>query len=250
MKSFSGKGIPEKSRIRVDGFPEISNGKVVPAMNSARRIFFVMFSFLLLAAFCGCQTAYYKAWETLGKEKRHLLKDQVEEARTEQEEAAQEFSSALERLKALYDVPDSELEDFYDKLSSDYESCRDRAADVKKRVAQVEEVAGDLFAEWEKENGEIQNVRLRSKDKQMLTETKQRFARLDKAMNKAAASMDPVLGNLKDYVLYLKHNLNAQAIGSLKQEAGDISAQVKTLVADMNKSIAEAEQFIKTLEQQ
>jgi len=57
-----------------------------------------------------------------------------------------------------------------------------------------------------------------------------------------------VLRDLRDYMLYLKHNLNAQAIGSLKQEADDIQIEVSSLIADMQKSIAAAEEFLKTFD--
>ena len=60
--------------------------------------------------------------------------------------------------------------------------------------------------------------------------------------------MEPVLTNLRDYVLYLKHNLNAQAIGALRAEVRDIEMDVNTLIADMNKSIREADEFLKTLQ--
>jgi hypothetical protein len=60
--------------------------------------------------------------------------------------------------------------------------------------------------------------------------------------------MDPILQRLKDYVLFLKHNSNAQAMGALKKEVGDIETEVKRLIADMDRSIKEAEGFINTLE--
>ena len=67
-------------------------------------------------------------------------------------------------------------------------------------------------------------------------------------MTKAKQSMEPVLVNLKDYVLFLKHNLNAQAIGALKAEVRDIEMDVETLIADMNKSIHEADEFLRTIQ--
>ena len=60
--------------------------------------------------------------------------------------------------------------------------------------------------------------------------------------------MEPVLTRLKDYVLYLKHNLNAQAIGVLKKEVGDIEVEVQGLIQDITQSIAEADSFLKTLD--
>ncbi|HXJ76240.1 MAG TPA: DUF2959 family protein, partial [Candidatus Dormibacteraeota bacterium] len=52
----------------------------------------------------------------------------------------------------------------------------------------------------------------------------------------------------KDYVLYLKHNLNAQAIASLKGTATSIQADIGNLIAQMNQSIAKADDFVKTLQ--
>ena len=54
----------------------------------------------------------------------------------------------------------------------------------------------------------------------------------------------PVLAKLKDYVLYLKHNLNAQAVGTLGGEVISIENDVESLVKDMTASIKEAQNFI------
>ena len=56
-----------------------------------------------------------------------------------------------------------------------------------------------------------------------------------------------VLNTLKDYVLCLKHNFNAQAVSSLRKEVADIETEVSSLIADMNRSIKEADAFVKTM---
>ena len=196
----------------------------------------------------GCQTTYYAMWETLGKEKRHLLKDEVEKAKSEQEKAAEQFKDVLTRMKEMYGFQGGELEEFYTELKADYEKCEGRAEAVRKKVDKVEEIAGDLFEEWEKEIEEISSPNLRAKSSASLKQTKEKYAKLSKAMKKAESSMDPVLRRLKDYVLFLKHNLNAQAMGALKKEVRDIEVEVKRLIGDMDQSIKEAEIFMNTLE--
>jgi hypothetical protein len=52
---------------------------------------------------------------------------------------------------------------------------------------------------------------------------------------------------MRDNVLFLKHNLNARAIDTLKGELGSINRDVSKLVKNMQRSIAEAEAFISTL---
>ncbi|MDM8523478.1 DUF2959 family protein [Desulfococcaceae bacterium HSG8] len=214
-------------------------------MNTHLR--FALITALLLTIFSfGCQRAYYAAWETLGKEKRHLLKDEVKDVRVEQEKAAKEFKDVLTRIKEIYGFSGGDLEKVYNKLNDDYEDCKERADKVRERIDTVEDIAEDLFREWEKEIRQITNANFRSKSREALRETKQRYSRLNYAMNTASKKMSPVLKNLRDYVLYLKHNLNAQAIGALRQEVGDIEIEVESLIKDIGKSVKEAEDFLRT----
>ncbi len=203
---------------------------------------------ILLVLSLGCQSMYYSAWEKLGKEKRHLLRDQVEKAQEDQQEASEQFKDVLTRIKTLYGFEGGALEDAYEKLKADYEESKVRADAVSKRIERVEEIAGDLFREWEEELKEISDRGLRSKSAQSLKIAKERYERLHSAMAKAESSMAPVLKRLKDHVLFLKHNLNAQAIGALKKEVGEIEVDVAALIRDMGKSIEEADQFLKALE--
>ena len=66
-------------------------------------------------------------------------------------------------------------------------------------------------------------------------------------MKRAESSMEPVLAQFRDQVLYLKHNLNAQAIGALRGETLDIEKEIQRLISDMNASIQEADRFISGL---
>jgi len=51
-------------------------------------------------------------------------------------------------------------------------------------------------------------------------------------------------------VLFLKHNLNARALGALTSELGSVRTNVDELVVDMQKSIAEADAFIADMERE
>ena len=228
-----------------DRYSRPENPSVSFKCSGAMRAAVLMTAVLLFAA--GCQTTYYAVWEKMGKEKRHLLKDNVEKVREDQAEASEQFASVVERLKAMYGFDGGELEDVYEKLSEDFRACEERADAVRDRIDKVERIAADLFKEWEAEIATIENVKFKSKSRASLQDTRNRFARLQRSMSRAEASMDPVLTNLQDYVLYLKHNLNAQAVSSLRKEVADIETEVTSLIADMNRSIKEADAFVKTM---
>ena len=206
-------------------------------------------SSLLLSALliCGCRTASYWAWEKLGVQKRDLLKKDVVAARDDQKAASQQFKDAMTRLKELTGFEGGNLEKTYTALNKDYERSVERANTVHKRVKEVETVAGDLFAEWENENKQISSADLRDKSSQQLRDTRQRYDELHTALKRAEQSMDPVLTRLHDQVLFLKHNLNAAAIASLKGESANIQTDIGKLLDDMNAAIAQADKFIKTM---
>ena len=127
-------------------------------------------------------------------------------------------------------------------------ACQERADIVEERIDNVQRIAEDLFTEWRAEIDQIQNASFRAKSREKLSATQSRYARLERALRNARKRMTPVLNNLKDYVLYLKHNLNAQAIGSLRGEVADIETDVDRLVKDIQLSINEADAFLKEFE--
>jgi len=202
---------------------------------------------LAVAASVGCTTAYYSAWEMLGQEKRDLLRSNVSAVQEEQQETADQFESALDRLRELTAVDAGELEDVYDDLNADYEEAKLRADGVHERIEKIDSIANDLFLEWEAEIGEISSADMRTKSRKKLDETKRNYAGLESKLRKSEASMEPVLTQLQDNVLFLKHNLNAAAIGGLSAEVAGIESDIETLIADMRASIAEADRFLQTL---
>jgi hypothetical protein len=201
---------------------------------------------LLLAA--GCQTArtaYYNAWEGMGYAKRERLADNVKAARTEQDEAKKQFASALEEFKSVTNYNGGELEPIYKKLKASYDECVSQAGDVNSKIASVKHVGDALFDEWQGEVGQIKDDDSLQKQSQVLLDkTKASYAEMTQRMDSAAATMQPVLTKFNNRVLFIKANLNAQAIASLKGTELDLGKDIDKLIKEMEASIAEADQFI------
>lgn len=195
----------------------------------------------------GCSSVYYNTLEKFGYEKRDILAERVAEAQSSQTEAKQQFESALEQFQAVTGYQGGELESQYRSLKQAFEDSEDKAREVRERIDRVEQVGDDLFAEWERELEQYQDPQLRRASARQLRETRERYARLLDLMQRAEQRMDPVLAAFRDRVLFLKHNLNARAIASLRDQRAQVEDEIAVLIRDMNRSIAEADRFLQTL---
>lgn len=203
---------------------------------------------LLTGCASAIQDKYFDMWESVGVEKREILVDRVEDAQETQQEAQQEFASALEEFSTLINFDGGDLEDVYNNLNDKYESSAEAALEVSSRIDKVQSVADSLFREWESELALITNANLKRNSQQKLKETQRKYDKLLSSMRRAESSMDPVLAALRDNVLYLKHNLNANAVGALQGEFNTIKRDVDSLINEMNAAISQSDDFIKSIQ--
>jgi ABC-type transporter Mla subunit MlaD len=209
-----------------------------------RTVIFGFLPLLLVILFTGgCQKAYYSTMEKFGIHKRDIMVDRVEEARDSQQQAKEQFRSALEQFSQVLSYKGGKLEDKYKTLQAEYDESKARADEVKQRIDAVEDVSEALFDEL----AQYTNKSLQRDSERKLDQTRQQYEQLIKAMRRAEAKIDPVLSAFRDQVLYLKHNLNAQAIASLQSELVGVESDIAELIKEMEKSIGEANSFIRTM---
>jgi len=196
----------------------------------------------------GCQSAYYNTMEFFGKHKRDILVDRVGQAREAQNEAKEQFASALEQFVALADYRGTMLDEKYRTLKTEYERCESDAKSVSDKVEKIREAANALFREWQNELDQYTSPSLRQASEAKLKQTRQRYEQLVSTMDRAIGKTVPVLASFSDQVLFLKHNLNAQAFASLKDKFGTLEQETILLIRQMEASMAEADAFIREME--
>ncbi len=207
----------------------------------------ILIGLLLILLAGACSKAYYGAMEKVGIHKRDILVDRVQGARDSQAEAQEQFKSALEQFGSVVQLKDTDLKKAYEKLNDEYEDCESAAKNVSSRIEKVESVADALFEEWEKELELYQNADLRRSSRRQLDTTRSRYRKMLAVMHQAEKSMEPVLRIFHDNVLFLKHNLNAQAIGSLQGEFSTLQGKIDGLIKKMNAAIESSNRFIAEL---
>lgn len=196
----------------------------------------------------GCDRLYYGTMKKFGVEKRDILIGRVRDARKAQQDAQEEFKTALERFREVIDVEGGTLEKKYDQLHGQLERAEKRAREVHDRVESVEDVSDDLFNEWKKELGQYADRRMRAESERELQATRTRTRGVITAMRTSEKRIEPVLRPLRDRVLFLKHNLNAKALGALTSELTAVEGNVDALVAELQKAIGEADAYLAEME--
>ncbi len=209
-----------------------------------REIVFTMVIFGL----AGCSTMYYGAMEKVGVHKRDIMVNRVKAARESQSEAKQQFLTAMDQFKRVVKFQGGDLEAEYDRLNATLQKTEAGAADVRNRIAAVEDVSEALFSEWRAEIQQYTSDALRKSSQQKYDATKQKYGQLIAAMKSAESKLEPALAPLRDQVLFMKHNLNARAIAGLSSEVVSVQTNVDRLVRDMEKAIAQADTFIAALQ--
>ena len=194
-----------------------------------------------------CETVVYDALEKVGYHKRDILIDRIDAAQASQTEGQEQFKSALEQFKSVINFDGGDLEVTYDLLNDEYEASVDAADEIHERIDSVKNVADALFDEWQEELEQYSNASLRRDSERQLKDTRRRYSKVLGAMRRAENAIDPVLASLKDNTLYLKHNLNARAIASLKNELGTVDNDVNPLLTAMQQAINESNAFINEL---
>ncbi len=208
----------------------------------------LLVSAALILGLSACSTVYYGTMEKMGIHKRDIMVDRVKAARDTQNEAKQQFLTAMEQFRAVVHFKGGDLDREYNKLNATLKKSESEAAAVRDRISAVEDVSDALFDEWRAELKQYSSDSLRKSSQRKYEITKAKYKELIKSMHMAEAKLEPVLVPLRDQVLYMKHNLNAKAIAGLSDELISVQTNVNRLVRDMDVAIAKADKFIADLQ--
>src|SRR5437867_2225924 len=146
---------PRMEPMTMDALPDtFTDCRLQPLRNRASRaIGGVLCALVILTV--GCRSVYYSTWEKFGKYKRDLLQSKVKQVRDDQKETTEQLKDALTRLQEIYGFKGGELEKMYRRLQSDYDDSAAKAETLRKRIREMDQIASDLFKEWEKEDASI-----------------------------------------------------------------------------------------------
>jgi uncharacterized protein YdhG (YjbR/CyaY superfamily) len=162
-------------------------------------------------------------------------------------EAKLQFMKTIDVYNAILAEGAKDRKKLYKKLQSEMESTEEKRAEVGRRADQMRLEAGIVFKSWADSTVGIENPDLRKRSEERLEKTKDRCAEIESAGRSAVEVYAPVMKALQDQVTYLGHDLNAEAVASLKPDAEKVNAQAQELTKRVDEAIGIANTNINAL---
>jgi len=136
----------------------------------------------------------------------------------------------------------------YKKLQKEMEATEKRRADIELRAQEMSGEAEALFKSWGDAAAAIESADLRKRSEERLQKTRASYAEVGSVGDKATELYGPVMKTLRDHVTYLGHDLNAEAVATLKPDAAKLNEKAQELVKRIDDTISVTNQNIGTLQ--
>jgi hypothetical protein len=195
----------------------------------------------------GCSRTYDTTTEFFGKKKKDVLVDRIAAARDAQAQAKDQFAAALDEFRSIAGYKGTLLEDKYNELNAQYNRCESQTNTVNNRLADARRAAKSLFRQWDDELEQYSSAVVRRASEEKLKDMQMRYENVMYAMEKVRDKFYPALAAFKDQVLLVKHNLNAQTEMTMGEEMKIAEKEISMLIQEIDRSMAEADSFIRQM---
>ena len=167
------------------------------------------------------------------KETDRLIK-RAEEMKKDLETATVQVGKTMDYYNAIMKGGAGDTRKLFKDLTKAIEDTGKRAANVTKRVDEMEAEAHLFFGEWTESLQAIKSTDLKKRSQDRLNETRVHFGEILSAGRRAGAVFSPFMGALKDQVVYMGYDLNASAVASLSEDAKKLNAEADKLFASID----------------
>ncbi len=158
--------------------------------------------------------------QSVGLENVDSLVSRVEQVHLETELSRQAVYQAIVALGPLF------AEDFngdpteaFEAFAQATEASERQANELRAHVSPMRNSAANVFERWAKTLDEFSSPNMKQRSADRLEATRERFAEVQEAAVLAQQSYDQLNGELRDTVLFLGHDFNAQSVAEIEEDA-------------------------------
>jgi hypothetical protein len=164
-------------------------------------------------------------------------------------EARQQLERTLASYNTMVDGKAADPKASYKVLGKAVKDSEDRVADVTRRKDEMDAEGTKLFASWKTSVDSIGSPELKKKSLARLEEAQGRYGKIATAGHDARSEYEAFLGELKDQITFMGHDLNPAALASLKPDAAKLNDRAKKMFEKIDGASAAANASIDSMRQ-
>jgi hypothetical protein len=128
----------------------------------------------------------------------------------------------------------------YNRIQKEMENTDKRRAKITEESAKMNAEADTLFKDWADSAAAIENPDLRKRSEERLAATRASYEEIGTVGQKAADLYGPFMKALQDQITYLGHDLNPDAVASLKPDAAKLNERADKLIKSIDDTMTTA----------
>lgn len=117
---------------------------------------------------------------------------------------------------------------------------------LAKSVEPMQRAADELFHRWTKDLENFGNTRMRTRSQSRLDETRTRYQSILGATQAAQIALDAYNNDLKDHALFLRHDLNATSVETIRGDVRLLNEQIQDLDKRFDATTAAARAYVES----
>lgn len=126
------------------------------------------------------------------------------------------------------------------------QTSEDQAETLRDAVEPMKDAADDLFQRWTKDMEAFGNSKMRQRSQTRLDETRTRFQSILGATQSAQIALDAFHDDMRDHALFLRHDLNAAAVASIRSDVRALNEQIQGLDTRFDATTAAARAYVES----
>ena len=158
-------------------------------------------------------------------------------------EAREQVQKTVDIYNSIVDVTAKDNKGAYKDLVNNTGDCDKKVTNVGPRVDEMNAEATTYFGGWKASTASITDPGLKSKGEARLAESQARFNKIAAASKDARRDFDTLMTDLKNQSTFLGHDLNPDAIKSLKPDAVKFNSRATATLGKIDAVVKMNEEY-------
>jgi hypothetical protein len=158
--------------------------------------------------------------------------------------------SMLSAVQALQKVtaPDFEGDAVkaHEELEDAIDSSDDQANDLRRSIEKMQAAAEPVFDQWTKDLEAYSNPEMRQRSQARLSAARERYDTVVAAVEPVLVEYETINANLRDHILFLSHDLNAEAVATIQEDVRKVSKEASDLDGAFNSAKAATRSYVES----